>query len=152
MTSVPPSGGRCSQPDVDLSWFFPDPDLDYAEQARLFSLGWMYCRYCPKKDACLRVGWWEPDGLWGGLTPIEREKLRVGLQRPLPCCKECGQPIENAASPSTKYHTECRQKRRARKARENRERQRNDCPRCNTALNSPQSRSCRLCGWRARKK
>lgn len=60
-------------------FFFP-PELDELSkswQEFLYSIGKTYCEHCPVRDDCLlyalenRETW----GLWGGLTPKEREEF-----------------------------------------------------------------------------
>lgn len=45
------------------------PSEGYAE-------GRAVCARCPVTDACLEYGLREPDGLWGGLSPRQRARLR----------------------------------------------------------------------------
>jgi hypothetical protein len=51
------------------AWFFPSE-----HEAALYELGRAVCRGCPELAACLEQGWDEPAGMWGGLTPSERDQ------------------------------------------------------------------------------
>jgi hypothetical protein len=58
----------CADPLVDPEWFFNEPEYDLAK---------IICNQCPVIKAC---GLWaiqnkEPLGVYGGLTPDERNKL-----------------------------------------------------------------------------
>ncbi len=56
--------------DSDPSVFFPVSDKD-AEPARAI------CDTCPVAQECLEwaLGTRQPDGIWGGLTPLERQRV-----------------------------------------------------------------------------
>ena len=63
---------RCAETDPEM--FFPE---SYGRHRKVRAV----CRACPAAAECLR---WaldndEPDGIWGGLTPLERRKLRRGV-------------------------------------------------------------------------
>jgi WhiB family transcriptional regulator, redox-sensing transcriptional regulator len=64
----------CREPRIDPDLFFPLGDLD-AEVASAKAI----CERCPVTSECL--GWalrtGEPDGVWGGTTPVERRQLRT---------------------------------------------------------------------------
>lgn len=67
--------GLCSQADPDL--FHPE-DGNAAQAAKAKSV----CRRCPVRDRCLAyaVDNNEEHGIWGGLSPKERRRLRgLGL-------------------------------------------------------------------------
>lgn len=57
---------------VDVEWFMPMGDLEAVEKARTV------CRRCPVFVDCLEyaVGNDIQFGVWGGMTPGEREKYR----------------------------------------------------------------------------
>jgi WhiB family transcriptional regulator, redox-sensing transcriptional regulator len=65
----------CREPRIDPDVFFPLGDLD-TEAAPAKAI----CVRCSVKTECL--GWavrtGEPDGIWGGKTPVERRLLRTG--------------------------------------------------------------------------
>jgi WhiB family transcriptional regulator, redox-sensing transcriptional regulator len=56
--------------DADTTVFFPVSDAQ-AEEAKEI------CAICPVREACLEfaVETRQSDGVWGGLTPIERHRL-----------------------------------------------------------------------------
>jgi WhiB family redox-sensing transcriptional regulator len=56
--------------DADTTVFFPTSDAD-ADVAKAI------CAACPVRDECLEhaLGTRQPEGVWGGLTPIERHRL-----------------------------------------------------------------------------
>lgn len=61
---------KCVSPAVDPEWFFDEQQI---------ILGKAVCETCPLKQACLdwalKSG--EPFGIYGGLTPDERKKLKT---------------------------------------------------------------------------
>jgi WhiB family redox-sensing transcriptional regulator len=64
----------CAEVDGDL--FFPE---SVPSSASLLALA--LCRTCPVTVECLRVAMTEgiDVGIWGGLTSVQRKKLRKGL-------------------------------------------------------------------------
>lgn len=67
-----PSSMPCgTDPD---RWDF-DPATPPADAGAFAKAG---CRICPATVECLRAGLSQPRGIWGGLTPAEREALGVG--------------------------------------------------------------------------
>ena len=64
----------CREPAIDPDLFFPLGELD-TEVAAAKTI----CARCPAISECLdwalRTG--EPDGVWGGATPLERRRLRI---------------------------------------------------------------------------
>ncbi len=65
----PEQPALCADPLVDPEWFFNEPEYQLAK---------IICDQCPVKLAC---GQWainnnEQNGVWGGLTPDERHKLK----------------------------------------------------------------------------
>ncbi len=56
--------------DVDTAIFFPTSDA-HADAAKAI------CRQCPVREECLEyaLATRPPEGVWGGLTPIERHRL-----------------------------------------------------------------------------
>ncbi|MFF4409741.1 WhiB family transcriptional regulator [Streptomyces sp. NPDC001404] len=62
------------QPLVDADLFFaPGPEAESAAKT--------ICSSCPLLDACRAyavggTGWWEADGVWGGLSAAERRAMR----------------------------------------------------------------------------
>lgn len=62
----------CAQ--VGGEFWFPEPgDSRCADKAR------RVCQSCPVRDLCLQhaLDTNEPDGIWGGLTPTARRRLKV---------------------------------------------------------------------------
>lgn len=57
------------------------PDYEDRETVRLAK---SICRTCPVATECLKVALenGEPDGIWGGYTPEERELIRIANQYP----------------------------------------------------------------------
>lgn len=68
----------CRNTKTDL--FYPRKD----EHPKLIELAKSTCRRCPVQDQCLTeaIKHGEPDGIWGGLDPKEREKMRRTLRLP----------------------------------------------------------------------
>ena len=65
----------CSSTDPDL-WF---PDSRVTVDAGVVAI----CRSCPIRRPCLAYALWHvEDGVWGGLTPRERERVQeaAGIQ------------------------------------------------------------------------
>lgn len=64
----------CRDPEIDPELFFPVGDLD-SEMAAAKAI----CARCSVISECL--GWalrtGQPDGVWGGTTPLERRRLRT---------------------------------------------------------------------------
>lgn len=78
---IGPWAARASCAETDPETFFP-PHGDPATQAR------QICARCPVRDDCLAYALDADErfGIWGGLDPDERSKLRRKLrsQQPLP--------------------------------------------------------------------
>lgn len=62
-------GAACKGQDTEL-WYSADV---YAQQRAKD-----VCRTCPVRDACLQwaIDAGENNGIWGGLTPLQRKRLR----------------------------------------------------------------------------
>lgn len=75
--SIPRFTGRalCAETDPDV--FFPDERQSDATAKNI-------CQPCPARQECLdwALTYREPHGVWGGLSPGERARLRPG--RPVP--------------------------------------------------------------------
>lgn len=71
------SRAACNAPGVEPEWFFPEP---YASPAPAL----VVCAGCPVRQPCLEAGLLEQHGIFGGLGPRERSRLRVklGVTRP----------------------------------------------------------------------
>jgi len=66
------SGARCSE--VGLEWFYPE---EGGSGTNLYKEARKICNRCEVKDKCLEWGLKHEDwGMWGGLTPHERDALR----------------------------------------------------------------------------
>lgn len=50
-------------------------------QMHLYERGRAVCRTCPRQVACLEDGMGEPAGMWGGMTPAERDRLQRNRRR-----------------------------------------------------------------------
>lgn len=85
----------CRGMDVDL--FFPH-DNDWREAEH----GKAVCAVCPVADECLGENLYEPYGVFGGTTPVERRALRrrLGLRQP--------QPEARHGTQSRYIHHKCR--------------------------------------------
>jgi WhiB family redox-sensing transcriptional regulator len=71
--SIPPC--QTSDPEV---WFgFNEEKTSYYKTAKKL------CGFCPVQNTCLEYALAanEVDGVWGGLTPDERKKMRAAQQR-----------------------------------------------------------------------
>jgi WhiB family redox-sensing transcriptional regulator len=77
--------------DIDTTVFFPASDAK-AEEAKAI------CAACPVREACLdfAIETRQPEGVWGGLTPIERHRLIRRRQKALR--KERARAAEDAAA------------------------------------------------------
>lgn len=65
----------CRQPGVDPRWFFPDVGQVAARAKNV-------CARCPFTRECLEYAMvnMEPEGVWGGLTHMERRRLRRNVR------------------------------------------------------------------------
>lgn len=63
-------------------YFYPEdyPASEYRTRARIAR---SYCLTCPVQLECLRAGESEPHGIWGGMTPRQRQERRW-------ICRKCG--------------------------------------------------------------
>ncbi len=52
--------------------FFPIPG-----NRRALAVARSICEGCQVTEACLQVGWEQTEGIFGGLTPLERRRLRA---------------------------------------------------------------------------
>lgn len=84
---------RCRE--EGLRTFFPPHGLRGRSRARAEDAAKQICRPCPVRGECLRYALdsGESYGVWGGLTPIERLRLRSPSSSASPACQ--------AAEPST---------------------------------------------------
>lgn len=62
--------------DADTDIFFPRSDADAGPAKAI-------CETCPVREVCLEYALTTrpPDGVWGGLTPIERHRLTRRRQK-----------------------------------------------------------------------
>lgn len=69
---------------LDPSIFFPRADDDAADAKSV-------CATCPVAEACLEwaLATRQPDGVWGGLTPIERHRLVRRRQKAARKARRC---------------------------------------------------------------
>ena len=77
----------CSAPE---SWMYlaecskGDPDVCFPpdEEPHLYAIAKRICEECPVSGFCLEIGLDEKWGMWGGLDPIERQKLAKSPKLP----------------------------------------------------------------------
>lgn len=71
---------RAACVDHDAKIFFPENDGDAAAAASV-------CRVCPVRIDCLEYAFDNDEryGIWGGTTPLARERLRVAGEELGPC-------------------------------------------------------------------
>lgn len=81
--------------DHSTRTFFPPHRLRGRSRARAEDAAKRICQPCPVRDQCLRYALesGEPYGVWGGLTPIERFRVRSPSQS--------ASPVERAEEPNT---------------------------------------------------
>jgi len=64
---------------------FPDaffPDYEYAGSMMLSNMAKKMCGDCPVRNMCAEYGIrWETDGIWGGISPRDRQNRRAKLKR-----------------------------------------------------------------------
>lgn len=70
--------GLCHKRNNEL-WF---PPMEYETPEHYYSIAREICRCCPVWDKCLKDGRDEKWGMWGGLTPKERNTSRPANLRP----------------------------------------------------------------------
>jgi len=76
---------RANCAGTSLALFFPDFRWDGespAETQQLYANARAVCDSCEVKAECLDAGLHEPVGMWGGTTPKERQRIRLGRQVP----------------------------------------------------------------------
>jgi hypothetical protein len=73
---APASSPACAGTDLQL--WFPDLKNFSNESRRAVELARAICAGCQVREACLRDGMGEEHGVWAGLLPSERERLRKG--------------------------------------------------------------------------
>lgn len=83
---------------MDTNMFFPDWGGNMDEAVAV-------CRRCPVRASCLRHAMSHPenDGVWGGLTEMERKRGKR-------LCARCGEPSSSARA---RYCDDCRVIKRA---------------------------------------
>lgn len=71
--------GRCR--GVDAEWFFEPPAERGTKKRRREATAKAVCEKCPVIAACRAhaLSADEPYGVWGGLTPAERQQLKAQL-------------------------------------------------------------------------
>lgn len=65
------TAGNCGPDDTEA--LFSEDEAVQEQAARHI------CGGCPIADACLEMGMTEKDGVWGGMLPRERKKLRAAV-------------------------------------------------------------------------
>lgn len=71
----------CAETDPDL--FFPDDETYVVDSSRTrVRLAKALCNSCPVIAQCRNyaVMYFEPDGIWGGTTPSDRQDIRRNLR------------------------------------------------------------------------
>lgn len=66
------------------------------------------CRDCPLRLQCLEAGMEEEFGVWGGLDPAQRRRIRRGTKT----CETCP-TVMHDVHPNTRYCPACRRAARA---------------------------------------
>lgn len=70
--------GVCRRPDVDPNWWYPADESKGIKQARARAL----CGVCPVRVHCReRAMEMREEGIWGGTSTAERQKLRKNRSR-----------------------------------------------------------------------
>jgi len=66
--------------------------LSYGDDADQVRMKELWCDYCPVRGQCLdhALEHKERDGVWGGATEDQREKM---IRRRTPHCVRCGRPL-----------------------------------------------------------
>lgn len=74
---IPP----CQTTDPEL--WFGIPTADYESAAFSYKEAKKLCGFCPVQNTCLAYALEanEPEGVWGGLNPHERRKMRWAAER-----------------------------------------------------------------------
>lgn len=75
----------------------PEPDLWHGDATgktghRMTARAKAVCSTCPVELRCLAVHFFEPHGIWGGMTEDERRALRRGQRTPAPTTTPKTQP------------------------------------------------------------
>lgn len=67
----------CTNTDADL-WFPDDSDRGQSDTRMRYRVAKKLCAQCPVQQLCLEYALLQPetDGMWGGLTPVERKNLK----------------------------------------------------------------------------
>lgn len=67
----------CQNTDPDL-WFPDETEDAKGLAATRYTQARKLCAVCPVKELCLEYALAQPeyDGMWGGLSPVERKRLR----------------------------------------------------------------------------
>jgi WhiB family redox-sensing transcriptional regulator len=75
--AIPP----CQMTDPEL-WFGVNERDDGYYQAN-YAIAKQLCNSCPVQNICLSYALAanEPEGVWGGLSPTERKKMRAAMER-----------------------------------------------------------------------
>lgn len=83
-------GRKCKPPDdadpaVWLGQWFPEHYQLAGRESKAAAWAKMMCRQCPIQAACLTfaVRTRQRDGVWGGMSPYEREKIRHVDEQPM---------------------------------------------------------------------
>lgn len=72
---------RAACKDMDLEIFFDEPMQGARHASKLTVQAKAICRGCPVREYCLDYGWFDPVGVFGGLTANERANVRRAQRR-----------------------------------------------------------------------
>lgn len=77
-----PGGPECRAPGVDPEWFFPI--VKSTEQlAAAVETAHLFCKPCPARAECRRLGRAQPAGIWGGRLHVDDgHRTRIDLLDP----------------------------------------------------------------------
>jgi hypothetical protein len=87
---------------IDATVFFPS-SKDY----HTFEYAMSVCAACPVKHECLEANLLEPDGIWGGTSAKERQRIRKAREVAV-TCYQCGSNFVRANPSQHMCSDECR--------------------------------------------
>ncbi|WP_327185385.1 WhiB family transcriptional regulator [Mycolicibacterium fortuitum] len=142
--------------DMDSAPFFPEPG-ENAPHAKAI------CETCPAQTQCLQFALdnEEPHGIWGGLSPEERHRVKRGLpirRKPTPTdqqCQQCGEQFQPKHRLAIYCTDTCRKTAQAQRMEDRRSAEPRDCAHCKTSFTGKGgakycSRECKRAGMTAK--
>lgn len=74
----------CDNPDINPEIFWPELRGNHTTTTDPWATARQICTTCPIQQACLTHALTtpEPDGMWGGHTPTQRQTIQQGLGTP----------------------------------------------------------------------